>query len=169
MIYDWRSGKLGPRDPPFVRPTIQDDVEDVEVVGDEDGYQHIPPARPAPSSPGGAYGGNVLTSPFSDNNRYSSALVTSSYSAVTPTVHMPAVSRPSMDAYGAFSDPLPSGYGTPPTDTQPIGPPILPAPDLGPRVSRTMQYADPYAAVHASIQPSPSPGPAGYDNYSGYR
>jgi len=29
--------------------------------------------------------------------------------------------------------------------------PIIPEPDLGPRVSRTMPYADPYAAVHASV------------------
>lgn len=44
-----------------------------------------------------------------------------------------------MDAYGAFSGPEPTGYGRG-AYTQPQ-----------PEVSRTMQYADPYAAVRASI------------------
>jgi hypothetical protein len=43
-----------------------------------------------------------------------------------------------MDAYGAFSDPAPSGFGGVPTTYAP--PPSDPA---TPRVSRTMQYADP--------------------------
>ncbi|KAG8932178.1 hypothetical protein FRC01_000157 [Tulasnella sp. 417] len=43
--------------------------------------------------------------------------------------------RQSMDTYGAFSDPAPSGYQDPP------------------EVSRTMQYADPYAVVRSSIGP----------------
>ncbi|KAF8484371.1 hypothetical protein JB92DRAFT_3085683 [Gautieria morchelliformis] len=60
-------------------------------------------------------------------------------------------SRPSIDAYGAFSDPTPSGFDAP-----------APA---SPGVSRTMQYADPYAAVRASIGgASPQmPQPPTYD------
>jgi len=100
-----------------------------------------------------------------------------------------------MDAYGAFDDPAPSGFGTahqggysaPPggysesygtasPSRQYTGPPILPEPDMGgPMVSRTMQYADPYAAVRASIAAqqgpsSPTAGPPSYDSsYQGYR
>lgn len=102
-----------------------------------------------------------------------------------------------MDAYGAFSDPAPTGFGTSygggnassggyasqqsgGYGTSPQrqtggggGPPLLPEPDLGPRVSRTMQYADPYAAVRASIGGGSSTSPAGappsYENYQTYR
>jgi len=76
--------------------------------------------------------------PFSDRARY--------IDDVTPS--LPPASRPSMDAYGAFQDPAPSGYGSTP---------------IPPGMSRTMAYADPYAALRASIQagrtgntPSPS-------------
>jgi len=110
-------------------------------------------------------------------------------SAYTPTPQV--AGRPSMDAYGAFSDPAPSGFGTsrynqvtndyphsystaPPVRSNAVGPPILPEPDLGPMVSRTMQYADPYAAVRASIagQQGGSPTsavPPSYESYQGYR
>lgn len=96
-----------------------------------------------------------------------------------------------MDAYGAFSDPAPSGFGSStqgyaPAPTGYTGgyasaspsrtgtaPPILPEPDMGgPMVSRTMQYADPYAAVRASIaggSTSPTGRPPSYDGYAGYR
>lgn len=58
-------------------------------------------------------------------------------------------SRPSIDAYGAFSDPLPTGYSNPNAY----------APPESNRMSRTMQYADPYAAVQASVHQSiPPPG-----------
>ena len=83
-------------------------------------------------------------------------------------------SRPSIDAYGAFSDPAPSGFagGVAPQGAQ--------YSDSGPRVSRTMQYADPYAAVRASIAsgqsntgsvtpPTGGPPPPGYSSYGGYR
>ncbi|OJA10598.1 hypothetical protein AZE42_08459 [Rhizopogon vesiculosus] len=51
-----------------------------------------------------------------------------------------------MDAYGAFSDPTPSGFsGVSMTFA-------LPPSDLAvPRVSRTMQYADACAAVRVSL------------------
>jgi len=96
-----------------------------------------------------------------------------------------------MDAYGAFSDPAPSGFGSSrynqvsngytnnystasPAKSTSGGPPILPEPDLGPMVSRTMQYADPYAAVRASIAGQQGSGPPNslppsYDSYQGYR
>ncbi|OAX31173.1 hypothetical protein K503DRAFT_806301 [Rhizopogon vinicolor AM-OR11-026] len=53
-----------------------------------------------------------------------------------------------MDAYGAFLDPAPN--------------PAVP------RVSRTMQYADGYAAVRASLATSPAATQT-YEPYTGYR
>ena len=111
--------------------------------------------------------------------------------ASAPSAYIPAsqvVGRPSMDAYGAFSDPAPSGFGTsrynqaasgytnshstaPSARSNSGGPPVLPEPDLGPMVSRTMQYADPYAAVRASIaggSGSPTSVPPSYESYQGY-
>lgn len=81
-----------------------------------------------------------------------------------------------MDAYGAFSDPAPSGFGSSGGGGGGIGgpayssqPPMIPEPDLGPQVSRTMQYAnDPYAAVRANIQQSGGHTPPSYDQ-GGYR
>lgn len=68
-----------------------------------------------------------------------------------------------MDAYGAFDDPTPSGYD------QPYQPPV----------SRTMQIADPYAAVKANLgagngvghNPPVLPPLPNYNDtgYSGYR
>jgi hypothetical protein len=79
-----------------------------------------------------------VPSPFTDEHQY------------RPEAE--ARGRPSIDAYGAFSDPPPSGFGAPPS----------------PGVSRTMQYADPYAAVRASIVTAPAaavppPGPPSYE------
>jgi len=68
--------------------------------------------------------GEEVASPFSDANAYRPE---------------PAAGRPSIDAYGAFSDPPPSGFGPGPSSP------------TSPGVSRTMQYADPYAAVRATI------------------
>jgi hypothetical protein len=59
-----------------------------------------------------------------------------------------------MDVYGAFSDPVPSGYSNPNPYSQ------LPLETN--RVSRTMQYADPYAAVRATITPQQQPAPPSY-------
>ena len=92
----------------------------------------------------------------------------------------------SMDAYGAFSDPAPTGYGG-----VPAGQPSTFSTASGLSntssggVSRTMQYADPYAAVRASIAGAPSAlppagysgstspvrtnGPPSYTEYTGYR
>ncbi|KAF8882542.1 hypothetical protein BD779DRAFT_1496283 [Infundibulicybe gibba] len=191
LIFAWRSGKLhAPRDPPFTAPHHIDDDADLEDDADaESAYHHIPPTRhdSAPSYDNS----HSPSSPFADNAnaRYSSATSYAPSSATSPFTPAPAAGRPSMDAYGAFSDPAPSGFGASAASSRPTastdaygafsdsrtGPPIIPEPDLGPKVSRTMQYADPYAAVRASLatQPSSSPAssavPPSYESYQGYR
>jgi len=169
LVIQWRSNKRsGLCDSPFAPPIDHDDPEERE-----EGYTSIPPLRKQsinPTVPSARYDPPVETNPFSDN-QYSVSPSTS----YAPPSTQPMTSRPSVDAYGAFSDPTPSGFGTASPGYSssasariaPGGPPIIPEPDLGPRVSRTMQYADPYAAVHASVtnqQPPPN-----YENYTGYR
>ncbi|KAJ7510334.1 hypothetical protein B0H11DRAFT_1184400 [Mycena galericulata] len=171
LIFDWRSGKLHShqaRDPPFTHPQQEATEFEMDYDPDEEDYQHIPPARRATASesssaydPAAASGPN----PFSDANRYAAP------AASTPPAH----GRPSIDAYGAFNDPTPSGFS--PAAPQARfgandGPPMIPEQDLGPRlggVSRTMQYADPYAAVRASIAGQPAPEPQYDSGYQGYR
>lgn len=175
----WRSGKLSsPRDPPFHPPEDHHEPEDGD---EEEGYTSIPPVREHSvhtSVPNTRYD-PPEPNPFSDNNQYSAP----SASGYVPSSNQHMAGRPSMDAYGAFSDPAPSGFGTAspnyssaygtasPAHTAGGGAPIIPEPDLGPRVSRTMQYADPYAAVHATVAggQSPSVAPPSYENYTGYR
>lgn len=133
--------------------------DDLEEDGDEESQYHvIPPARRHTAD------NSESLSPFADTNRYSGASATPSaggYSGVSSAAPggAPALPRASMDAYGAFSDPAPTGYGAPTS------------PDAGPRVSRTMQYADPYAAVRASVagQSVASSTPPTYESYQGYR
>ncbi|KAJ4479928.1 hypothetical protein J3R30DRAFT_2556577 [Lentinula aciculospora] len=188
LIINWRQGKLlGPRDPPFEHPTDEEyHIGQSQDEDEDDGYTHIPPANSVPlnatSTPAAA------PDPFSDSNRYSSAPSgTPAYSSyATPSSYAAPASRPSIDAYGAFSDPPPTGFGAAaaPARTSPttVATPPLSEPDLGPQVSRTMQYADPYAAVRASLvggqqhqqaaagNTSPSYGAApAYDGYNGYR
>ncbi|KAJ7178868.1 hypothetical protein C8R43DRAFT_473642 [Mycena crocata] len=172
LVLDWRSGKLHqghrPRDPPFTHPQQEATEFEMEYDPDEDDYQHIPPAR-RPTTDGahsgspGAYDPEAASgpNPFSDAGRYAQ-----------PQPSAAAHGRPSIDAYGAFSDPAPSGFS--PSAPQARfnaggGPPMIPEQDLGPRigVSRTMQYADPYAAVRASIagQPEPQAYESGYQGY----
>ncbi|KAF8072156.1 hypothetical protein FPV67DRAFT_1412228 [Lyophyllum atratum] len=164
LILDWRSGKLhapaGPRDPPFTRPTTTQDQDLEEGLAedeeDDDDYTHIP--RPGASSspsfqsqpPSHAQyhpQSQPAGSPFADEHRY------------TPTTQGAGAGRQSMDAYGAFSDPAPSGFQAPAQEV--------------PRVSRTMQYADPYAAVRASVAGGGGgvgqAGPPSYESYQGYR
>ncbi|KAF8825026.1 hypothetical protein HHX47_DHR7000658 [Lentinula edodes] len=188
LIINWRQGKLlGPRDPPFQHPADEEyHMGQTQDEDEDDGFTHIPPADSIPSNatttaPAGS-------NPFSDSNRYSGAPSgTPAYSSYAAPSYIPPVSRPSMDAYGAFSDPPPSGFGPAaaaparPSPAVAAAPPSLPEPDLGPQVSRTMQYADPYAAVRASLagqqsqqaaagDTSPSYGAAPtYDAYTGYR
>ena len=191
---DWRSGKLFvSRDPPFTRP--QQAIHEEEGEEEEEGvaYSPVPPVRASASNNHDS--SNSSQSPFADSNRYAGGH--SQASGPTPSAYTPApqvAGRPSMDAYGAFSDPAPSGFGTSrynqvpsdytngystasPVRSYTAGPPILPEPDLGPMVSRTMQYADPYAAVRASIAGQPASGsptsmqpmPPSYETYEGYR
>lgn len=152
-IYDWRSGKsTRPRDPPFQHPTEYDEGGD----GDEESaYDVIPPPRRPTSD-------NAAGSPFADTNRYSgtsaSTAPSGGFNMPTPARHdspIAAQPRPSMDAYGAFSDPAPTGFGAPASATE------------EPRISRTMQYADPYAAVRATVAGAGS-GPPSY-SYQGYQ
>ncbi|KAF6757140.1 hypothetical protein DFP72DRAFT_891798 [Ephemerocybe angulata] len=196
LIIDWRSGRLSPhRDTPFSRPTGQAseaDEEDEDAIPGrqaDNGRRYDEESAAIPTT-------TTTANPFNDPSH--------SYpSAIPPTTaaryDVPA-GRPSMDAYGAFSDPAPTGFGTsygagnagyaPPSQQQlppqsgyggnppPVltvgqgagGAPLLPEVDVGPRVSRTMQYADPYAAVRASIGGATSPpaqAPPSYDNYGG--
>jgi hypothetical protein len=167
---NWRQGKLlGPRDPPFQHPA--DEEYQAGAMHDEDeddGFTHIPAVQNTPPE-----------NPFSDSNGSS---VPSSQAPAYPyapsSSYNPPASRPSMDAYGAFSDPPPSGFGATSPSRNAAVAPSLPPPDLGPQMSRTMQYADPYAAVRASLAGAHQPaaadnGPdaygAGYDGYTGYR
>jgi len=154
LIRDWRDGKLEgprPRDPPFTRPPTDHGHIDEEEGDEESIYQQVRSPRPTASNRV-EDNSNTPNSPFADTNRYTAG-----------------ASRPSMDAYGAFSDPAPSGFGS---SNQP---PVLPEVDVGPRVSRTMQYADPYAAVRAQIAAGDAPAgtatppPPGYESYQGYR
>jgi hypothetical protein len=186
-----------PRDPPFTRPDV-DVEEGEEGEEDEEGeHSYQPVANTIPTYPRQSTydNSNATASPFADTNRLSTAPTntsttrlstaqpttnrlsaadsstnrTSAYSTAPTTTTAPTTStnypalRPSMDAYGAFSDPAPSGFGGVSTTYAP--PPSDPA---TPRVSRTMQYADPYAAVRASLATSTT-SPPSYEPYTGYR
>jgi hypothetical protein len=131
---EWRKNRtLRPRDPPFEHPE----------EGDVESAYEVPSIKQDDSD---------AFSPFSDAYRYSGVSSTavgnspSGYASPgkynIPSAPQP---RPSLDAYGAFSDPAPTGFGAPPGDSGVPG------------VSRTMQYADPYAAVRASVARTPSP------------
>ncbi|KIL67457.1 hypothetical protein M378DRAFT_9250 [Amanita muscaria Koide BX008] len=161
LIYYWRTGKLNaPRDPVFVPPSTMHD--DDEMYDEESTHASVPTNRqPSTTS---TQNDDAINSPFADPRPYGSAVPHNA-------------GRPSLDAYGAFSDPAPSGFvnpsgirynssNYPSSRPNTAGPPVLPPPDLGPRVSRTMQYADPYAAVRASIATQGSP--PSYESYSGY-
>ncbi|KII89630.1 hypothetical protein PLICRDRAFT_39743 [Plicaturopsis crispa FD-325 SS-3] len=165
LIWDWRQNKSSrPRDPPFEHPmSINEEFEDDENADEESAYHSssLPPRIPPIDN------SNSSHSPFSDVNRYSGAPSSGTgYSA-------PAAGRPSMDMYGAFSDPAPSGFGgvSPAAGPGPV--PASPAAAEAARISRTMQYADPYAAVRASIAGSapvpPAAVPPSYESYQGYR
>lgn len=164
---DWRSGRLTrPRDPPF-HPPVEVHEEGYEEGDDEESsYHHIPPVSHRATT---YDDNNAQSSPFSDNNRFrdSGAPPSAPLGGGYGGGGIPA-GRPSMDAYGAFSDPAPSGFGA----ATPPPPPDSPSGMPQPAVSRTMQYADPYAAVRASINPPPGAAPStppSYETYQGYR
>lgn len=182
LIMDWRSGKLiAARDPPFTRPQVLHEEEGVEEDEEEHtSHSDLPPVRQSTVYANS----NSSQSPFADSNRHSGHSQMLASTPYAPASAPQAAGRPSMDTYGAFSDPAPSGFGTAQYSqvansyaTPNIGgPPILPEPDLGgPMVSRTMQYADPYAAVRATIAGQQGPvsptsvPPPSYDSYVGYR
>lgn len=153
---DWRSGKSSrPRDPPFTRPAEVDEDYD-DAADEESAYNHpvdhrsptLDQSRPEEDR----YPSTAPSIPpiyFSDNSTPAQTPQSGGYTSPP--------SRPSMDVYGAFSDPVPSGYSDPNPYSQPE-----------PRVSRTMQYADPYAAVRASITPPQQPGPPSYEHDERY-
>ena len=168
LIMDWRSGKLaGPRDPPFNPPEAHEEgyaYGHEEEEEESTAYSSIPPVSQRQTTYDDA---GAPASPFADPSRYRDSDAT----AYSPAPAGIPAGRPSMDAYGAFSDPAPSGFGTgSPGGYAAPAPPASPPPPPQPAVSRTMQYADPYAAVRATIgQPAPSTPPS-YDGYSsGYR
>ncbi|KAH9838689.1 uncharacterized protein C8Q71DRAFT_752484 [Rhodofomes roseus] len=152
-IMHWRSGKsTRPRDTPFTHPAEFSEVASHEGddYGDEESQYNPKPVDDDARSP-------FADSPYTPPSF--PAAPAGSYTA-------PGQPRPSIDAYGAFSDPPPSGFGAPGTATPP---------PEGPRLSRTMQYADPYAAVRATIaagqgqrNSTASSNPPVYNNYSGY-
>ncbi|KAI9570648.1 hypothetical protein HD554DRAFT_2203968 [Boletus coccyginus] len=183
LIIDWRSGNLTtrPLDPPFTRPDIEE-VDEVEEEPETSSYQPVgsvpPPSaqtnQPAVTAPRRSTydNSNAASSPFADDNRWSAAttttnaLSTTAYSSSAPRTSgyatpPAAVSRQSLDAYGAFSDPAPSGFGG---VSSSFAPPPAADPNA-PRISRTMQYADPYAAVRASLAASGHTAPPSYESY----
>lgn len=185
---EWRSGRLstGPRDPPFNPSTVHEQVfEDGETEVDaESTYEHVPPVSQRHS----AYeDSNVAHAPYSDNSGVgqfrdsigppAGSPPTANFPEQPPLQSVPA-GRPSMDIYGAFSDPAPSGFGGASSGAGYAAPPAAaplapPSPSGAPALSRTMQYADPYAAVRASIGGAAALGggrstPPSYD-YQGYR
>ena len=129
----WRRNRASrPRDPPFEQP------HDVEEEGDEESAYEVVKED----------ADNDNRSPFADAYRYSGASSTAvgspgGYSSPKYNIPSAPQPRPSLDAYGAFSDPAPTGFGAPLRDSGTSG------------MSRTMQYADPYAAVRASVTSSP--------------
>lgn len=135
---EWRTGKTVYRreDPPFSLPShhapAPTDEEDIDPYTRR--HNNNPPIAEEDED-------DYAQGPFTDSNRYNGGGGGGGYNAA---------GRPSMDAYGAFSDPSPSGYARGQYDQ--------------PEVSRTMQYADPYAQVRASIHGGPGVQPPQYDN-----
>ncbi|RDX40693.1 hypothetical protein OH76DRAFT_309621 [Lentinus brumalis] len=183
-ILDWRNGKTSrPRDPPFTHPIEQSEGSVYERADDHDEEASDEEGAHKPYSDHA----NTPYSPFSDANRLSGVSgVPTNASSTNVSYQSPSApayggsqpaSRPSIDAYGAFSDPAPSGFAggfAPQSQYSDAA--------SGPRVSKTMQYADPYAAVRASIAsgqgspgsgnvtpPTGGPPPPGYSSYGGYR
>ncbi|KAI0749857.1 hypothetical protein C8Q80DRAFT_651304 [Daedaleopsis nitida] len=176
-ILDWRNNKSSrPRDPPFTHPVEASEGSMYERADDHDDDVSDEEAGHKPY-----LDQNTPYSPFGDANRLSGVPTNASSTNVSyqtpsaPGFGSQPAPRQSIDAYGAFSDPAPSGFagGFAPQSQYS---------DNGPRVSRTMQYADPYAAVRATIAtgqtspgtgnvtpPTGGPPPPGYSSYGGLR
>jgi len=156
---EWRTGKTiyRPEDPPFSLAAAHQPVVHDEDDTDPYSARNHTQQRTGITEEDDEYDDNDAHSPFADhtgNNRYNA------YGNAN------VAGRPSMDAYGAFSDPNPSGYGGVAGGRQQQQPPQYTQPEM----SRTMQFADPYAAVRASIHTNtpppamPQPPPA-FDGY----
>jgi len=152
-VLDWRNGKSHrtARDPAFVPPTpsIAEGEEDDEVGTLDGSYKEVPVRQSTLRDE------EAQDSPFADRNASPYTTAYDPASATSPSGYSPRTTAPagrsSVDVYGAFNDPVPSGYGS--------GGPTSPG------VSRTMQYADPYAAVRTSLGiagASPASGPPAY-------
>jgi len=140
IVKEWRTGKVRgrPRDPPFTNP-VEHSREDSDTssyypqrttqVGNRRPLTDVDEDEEPPQSP-------FADPPISPVSRYNNGVTPS----LPPVQVLP---RQSMDTYGAFSDPAPSGYNDPPPEPE--------------GVSRTMQYADPYAVVRANIGPRVGP------------
>ncbi|OCH90325.1 hypothetical protein OBBRIDRAFT_793414 [Obba rivulosa] len=140
-VLDWRNGKTSrPRDPPFVPPAegyAPTEAGDYETeYGDTESQYHADAKRQS-----------SLPDPFDDPQRQSSVPSIPAPPANPVPSYAP---RPSIDAYGAFSDPAPTGFA----------PNLAAEEEPNPRVSRTMQYADPYAVVRATVAAGVSAPPA---------
>ncbi|KAF7789747.1 hypothetical protein EIP86_000693 [Pleurotus ostreatoroseus] len=178
-VLDWRSGKASrPRDPPFVHPEDPEDFDDDDATTGAGDNRKSAYSMSSPTTYSNPYdpANNSSQSPFSDNNRYSgvstTAPTTTSAYGTAPSVPSIPAPRQSMDVYGAFSDPAPTGY-TQPTPPPTFAPPISPPP-TGP--SRVLQYAtsaaaaDPYDAVRSKLNASraqspPRSQPPSYSSY----
>ncbi|KAF7978838.1 hypothetical protein HWV62_44639 [Athelia sp. TMB] len=137
LIMDWRSGKLaGPRDPPFNPPEAHEEgyaYGHEEEEEESTAYSSIPPVSQRQTTYDDT---GAAASPFADPSRYRDSDAT----AYSPAPAGIPAGRPSMDAYGAFSDPAPSGFGTgsPGGYAVPAPAPATPPPPPQPAVSRTM-------------------------------
>jgi len=176
LILDWRSGRIsGPRDPPFNASTLHDHVFEEGEGDEESAYEHTPAVTQRNSTYDDS---NVVHAPYSDvagAGRFKDSSDADSPGAYpSPPSGAMATSRPSMDAYGAFSDPAPTGFGSggSSSGSYPAGAAAPSSPGAAPAVSRTMQYADPYAAVRTTIgSPAAASGvaaPPSYEGYQGY-
>ncbi|EJU04874.1 hypothetical protein DACRYDRAFT_20477, partial [Dacryopinax primogenitus] len=148
-LLEWRKTKgLRPKDPPFAPP--------VGTLPEEEAFD----ARDAEDELSGKPS-------FTPSDRHSRTDEEDAISPFHDQAYQPSLgrydppARPSMDTYGAFSDPAPTGYAPPAQG-----------------VSRTMQYADPYAAIRHNLggEPQgqagvqmPMPGPPVPPSYESYR
>ena len=154
---EWRTGKTiyRPEDPPFALPSAP-----IAHHDDDDTDPYTQRRRQETTEEDDEY--DDSRSPFADAHGSGAAGGRYAGYGNAPV----AAGRPSMDAYGAFSDPSPSGYGG--YGGAGGGGGARPQQYNQPDVSRTMQYADPYAAVRASIHtntPPPMPQPPPFDGY----
>jgi len=149
---EWRRNKgLRPKDPPFAPP--EERLADEEAFDARDAEGEL--SRKGTHQTFGSEAPEDAASPFRDD----------SYAPPLMGRYDPPA-RASMDTYGAFSDPAPTGFG--PAGAQGGGA-RMPVPEVA-GVSRTMLYADPYAAIRHNLGAGePQGGPPQPPGYDGYR